>query len=71
MKLLLLICSFLATFCGPAQTTAANHVDSVKDDLKKLWYEAQDAALKRVRAAPERIYGDEFIVIQASGKVNY
>jgi hypothetical protein len=70
MKLLFLVCTFFTAFHGYTQVAASNSVDSVRQELKKLWVEAQDAALKKDRKALERIYGDEFIFIHSSGEAN-
>jgi len=39
----------------------------VKEDLRKLWLEVQDAGSHRDRAALERLYADEFLFIHSTG----
>src|SRR6266404_6803702 len=39
----------------------------VKEELRKLWIETQEAGSKRDRAALERVYADEFLFIHSTG----
>src|SRR4029078_5140591 len=61
---------FFISVYGHAQLSTSTNIDSVKEELKKLWIKAQDAGLKKDRKTLEAVYGDEFIFIHSSGEVN-
>jgi hypothetical protein len=62
--------SFLVLFGFTCRTFAQNNMDSVKEELKKLWAVAQTAAQKKDRQTLERVYADEFLFIHSSGEVD-
>lgn len=72
MRVLLTVFSiFLVTFAASGQTSGgANKNEQVKEELRKLFVELNEAFEKRDRAALERIYADEFVWVHANGFVD-
>lgn len=69
-NLLIMICICLMPSVVLGQTTAGQGKDEkVKEELRKLHADYQEAGTKRDRAALERIFADGYVWVQANGRV--
>ena len=70
-KLLVMICVCLMSSLTSGQTSAGQGKDDkVKEELRKLHSDYQEAGSKRDRVALERLFADEYVWFQANGNVN-
>ena len=72
MRVLLTIFSFfLMALSASGQTSVSTNKDAnVKEELRKLFVELNEAFEKRDRSALERIYAEEFVWVHGSGFVD-
>lgn len=72
MRVLLTVSSiFLMALSASGQTNGSTNKDAnVKEELRKLFVELNEAFEKRDRAALERIYAEEFLWVHGSGFVD-
>jgi hypothetical protein len=71
MRVLTIISILLLTFPAFGQTSAGNNKNAqVKEELRKLFVELNEAFQKRDRQALERIYAEEFVYVHGTGYVD-